>query len=748
MPVLPLVLLALALSVPLYAQAGPAPTSRAVYQQASQLRDQQKWAAAIASFKEGVQRYPNALPLAVGLTMTLADSGNINSARAQARKVQTKWPYEPDSYISAAYVEFRDQKPHAALYLIDKAYALAPELAYVRREYIFALQRAGLPVAAWGLSAQYPDLLTPAQKRELYGDVLAERTRLSTAPARPDTARFTIADRVLADYAKAIATWKTEENARQDVIRLRIDRLAALHARKRYNDVVQEYEALLAEGANVPNYALSVVASSYLTLRQPEIAAQLYKQTLQTPNGQWRAQRRADDEIGLYYALLESGRYEEAINVITQAESRQPTWLHLPGQPERLPNPQKLDTALTRTMAFYALDDLATAQSQIDGMVKKAPNNTALRTARATVYRARGWPRAAERELNLAQTMSPRALDVEAGQAYTAMQLQEWQQAQMLVNDLVARYPEEPAVQALKTDWLVHQRPELRIEAYRGLASDNPAVGNRDWGMDSAIYSAPFNSNWRAFAGIGQATASFDDENIDYRWQRAGLQWRSRGVNIETELSANRFGHSAQSGARLQADFSLNDYWQLGFHGALLSRDTPLRALKDNIRSNTTGFNLRWSPHEKTSINMGLTYGRFTDGNHRLLALVMVRRRLLTQPNYQIDATLDLSFQRNTLNNANYFNPRSDLSVVPGLTLNHTLHRRYDTHWRHFIALSAGTYTQKGYGTGTLLSVGYGQRLSLNKVLDTGLSVTGTSRPYDGAREKELRIQFDLNYRF
>ncbi|QIM47728.1 poly-beta-1,6 N-acetyl-D-glucosamine export porin PgaA [Pusillimonas sp. DMV24BSW_D] len=744
----PLFLLAGALSLPLYTQAGPHSSVEAFKQEASQLRDQQNWSAAIDSFKKGIQQHPSALSLAVGLTMTLADAGNIALARKEAQRLQKKWPHEPDTYIAAGYVELRDHKPYARLALVDKAYSIAPQIAYVQQEYITALQGAGMPVPASEIAEKHPDLLTSAQKRELKGDVLAERTRLASITARPHSTRFDIADRVLAEYARTIAAWQDNPDARQDIIRLRLDRLSALHARKRYADVVQEYEALIAQGVRIPDYSLSVVASSYLTLREPETAIQLYQRVLQTPEGEWRAQRRADDEIGLYYALLESGRYEDALSVIAQANERQPVWLYIPGQPERVPNPRKLDTAITQTMAYYALDDLQTAESRIDVMVEKAPNNTALRTARATVYRARGWPRAAERDLQMAQTMTPRALDVEAGQAYTALQLQEWQQADMLISDLVTRYPEEPGVQALERDWQIHQRPELRIEAYRGLASDNPAVGNRDWGFDSAIYTSPFKHNWRAFAGIGQATASFDDENIDYRWQRAGLQWRAREISVEAELSANRFGHGVKTGARLQADFNLNDYWQLGLSGTWLSRETPLRALKDNIRSNSAGFALRWAPHERTSLSTGLTYSRYTDGNRRLLALVMGRQRVFTQPNYHVDATLDISFQRNTLSNANYFNPRNDLTVVPGLSFNQTLHRRYDTHWRHFITLAAGTYTQKGYGTGALFSVGYGQRLSLNKVLDAGLTVTGASRPYDGAREKELRIQFDLNYRF
>ena len=46
-----------------------------------------------------------------------------------------------------------------------------------------------------------------------------------------------------------------------------------------------------------------------------------------------------------------------------------------------------------------------------------------------------------------------------------------------------------------------------------------------------------------------------------------------------------------------------------------------------------------------------------------------------------------------------------------------------------------------------VIALGYGQRYR-NDVLDMGAMVTGISRPYDDRRERELRITFDLAYRF
>src|SRR5690606_22558067 len=95
-----------------------------------------------------------------------------------------------------------------------------------------------------------------------------------------------------------------------------------------------------------------------------------------------------------------------------------------------------------------------------------------------------------------------------------------------------------------------------------------------------------------------------------------------------------------------------------------------------------------------------------------------------------------------------YFNPDSDLMVLPGLRLTHTLYRRYETAWEQVGTVAAGGYGQSGYGPGGVIALGYGQRYRANDVLDMGFMVTGISRPYDGVRERELRIAFDLTYRF
>ncbi len=47
-----------------------------------------------------------------------------------------------------------------------------------------------------------------------------------------------------------------------------------------------------------------------------------------------------------------------------------------------------------------------------------------------------------------------------------------------------------------------------------------------------------------------------------------------------------------------------------------------------------------------------------------------------------------------------------------------------------------------------MTTAGYGQRVQWNDVIDTGVAVVYDKRPYDGKREHDVTLSFDLNYRF
>jgi biofilm PGA synthesis protein PgaA len=168
----------------------------------------------------------------------------------------------------------------------------------------------------------------------------------------------------------------------------------------------------------------------------------------------------------------------------------------------------------------------------------------------------------------------------------------------------------------------------------------------------------------------------------------------------------------------------------VGGSGEIMSRETPLRALTSGIYSNSLSAYVRWRADERREWTLALSPSHFSDGNNRWALGLAGRERVYTSPHLLADLEFEASTQRNSHDsNVPYFNPRSDLMLLPG-------------------TLGAGAYTQQGYGTGGVIALGYGQRYRANDVLDMGAMITGTSRPYDGERERELRIVFDLTYRF
>lgn len=712
-------------------------------------RNQQQWNKSIALYLRGEQRYPSKKEFSLGTVMTLADAKHSAQAIDRGRELRLRLPRDPDSHLALAYAYDLDNQPFASLSEATTAYSLAPDKPYVVRAYVLALQSAQLPQAALLLATQRPGVLKPAQIRSLQGDFAAQLTRTAATPTRTEADRFLLADRAIELYDRLIKEWKAlGPVAHDDVIRAEVDRLQALHVRKRMSDVVRNYESILSREITVPDYVLGDVADAYLYLRQPKKAAPLFQKLLDSAPGKQNSYTRTISQVGLFYALTESSSLGAEDNLLEIAASEQPTWLYVKGDPKRKSNTLKLNADLTQAMSYLYEGDAPKAQRRLDHMVATAPNNTRLRTARSEIYRRRSLPRHSEQDLKIAEAESPRSVELEINQAATALALQEWRDAKLLHDDVMARMPEDQSARSLDRDWIVHNMAELRITASRGLSTGSPVTGSHEWDIDSVLYTPPISENWRGFAGTGYSSADFEEGTGRYRWMRAGAEWRSRDITAQAEVSGNDFGSGTRTGAALFAAFDINDHWQIGASGAVLSRDTPLRALQHDIRSNKLNAYVRWRADNRREWRFSLAGAHFTDGNNRVETTLSGRERLYTTPALEIDALLDLSTSHNSLRDTPYFNPRSDLTILPALQLTHVLHRSYDTVWSQQLLLGAGAYAQQGYGSSGVFTAGYGQRFRYNKVFDVGIMVSGTSRAYDGQRERDYKILVDLTYRF
>ena len=728
-------------------------TPQALATVARTYRNQKQWAQAEAVYRQALVREPNNVDLQLGLVLAQADGGKTTEAVQRARALVAANPNDPNRRMALGYALTRSGFNYDALFEFDQAFIRAGDKPEVAREYIVALQKARLPEPALRLAAKRPGLIDPVTQRRLEGDLAAERVRMAEFATRSEKERYVIADRALQDYDKLLARWTPDPTAKGDVVVWRIDRLGALKARARTAEVIREYETLQAEGVKLPTYAVRWVAASYLDQRLPEKAAPLYRQAITAPDAD--VGDRVEDSTALFYALLENDQVDEARTVAKNLADSQKPRVELKGLPIGNPNDEWMDAQQLAAQAGTYGADLPSSEKSLEELVGKAPGSIGLRLAQAEMYRARDWPRRAERVLKETEAQSPRDIGLEMSQGFTALDLQEWRQLDILTDDVVARNPDNRQVQRLQRLRDVHDMAELRVEAYTGKSfgggnnGDAGAVsGSRDWGIESRIYTPPIDEDWRLFAGAGYATADFEEGTGHHRWQVVGVERRTRDMTIEAEVSNHTYGDGSKQGAAVSIARDINDNWQYGGSLGYLLSTTPLRALNEGITANGGSGFIRWRANESREWKLTLSPSHFSDGNDRFEALLSGREGLYSSPKVQVDLGLEVGASRNSKEDTIYFNPKSDFTVLPVININHVLYHRYETQWSQQFQVGAGTYSQQDYSTGGIGLVGYGQRYRWNDVLEAGANLSLISRPYDGDRERDLRLLVDLTYRF
>ncbi|MWU71338.1 poly-beta-1,6 N-acetyl-D-glucosamine export porin PgaA, partial [Escherichia coli] len=144
---------------------------------------------------------------------------------------------------------------------------------------------------------------------------------------------------------------------------------------------------------------------------------------------------------------------------------------------------------------------LPEAEKLAHHLATTAPGNQGLQIDYAALLLARGLPRAAEKKLKMAEVLEPSNIELERQQAYVAMELQEWQQMDLLTDDVLARAPVNRGVQRLNRLRNIHHMSELRLDAGKGLHSDNPVSGTHDLNWGATLYGPPMADKWRLFGG-------------------------------------------------------------------------------------------------------------------------------------------------------------------------------------------------------------------------------------------------------
>lgn len=716
--------------------------ARGIAAAARAYRNQKQWNTALSLWEQARQLEPKNDDFRVGWVMTLADAKQNYRALQEAEDMLVDNP-DAKHYQLLAYVYHSQGKSWDTLFAASRAEGIEPTNAELEKSLLGSLSANRVSGPALELSQS--TTVSPQFERALETDAAAELVRMSATSTRSESERFQVADKALARYDVLLKKWKDNPDAAPEYRRARIDRLGALLNRQRYSEAIDEYEALQADGKPVPNYARRWAASAYLAERKPDEAKAIFSDLFGPTNA---INLPPDDEQDLFYAYMESEDHELAQQEVVQILEKSPYLRHYYGSPTPGPNDKWL---LGRTLLVQyevMTNNLPNAERLSYRLARSAPGNQSLVINYASVLDARGLPRAAERELKIAEAIEPANLELERQQAYVALDLQEWRQMELLTDDVVARSAEDPATQRLERVRNVHHKSELRISGSRGIDSDSPVSGSHDFTLNSAIYGPPMADNWRLFAGFNYANSEFEEGKGITRDASGGVEWRARNNWIEAELSNRHYNGGNKLGARLSGWHDINDNWRIGGSAERLSQNTPLRAMRNGVTADGGNAYVRWYQNERREYQFSIAPSWFSDGNNRVEAGLIAKERMLTRPRFTLDFTPSVYGSVNSKENVPYYNPKQDFSVTPALQAEHVLYRHYETVWSQQFAAGVGAYWQKNHHTGLITQLGYGQRLQFNNVVDAGIMLTWDKRPYDGKRERNLGVAFDMNLRF
>ena len=704
--------------------------------------NQKRFSLAADIFRAALHRTPDRSDAIAGLSYALIDDGKAGDAVAlleSQRKAMWRQVALLEAYADALLAQ-REYTQALAVY--ERICVLDPGNREAQRNRVFTVARLGAPHRALELAQASPGLLTDGELLSLRSERTAIAVRWGAAvdPDGPD--RFAATDAALAQneqLLKEAAGSANPENAKR---RLQFDRIVLLRNRVRMREAADLFESLMRGAVDVPPYAKAAVADAYLYLREPEMARDLFLQAQSGGEGDFGAQ------VGLYYAYSDSEQYEPAIAQIDKVVASTPQRINAYSPLTIADNPDYASALATAGAARGNQDRLDDAQLRLEAFCDLAPWNMEAREKLATVYDVRGWPRRAEQERLWILAAEPRNRAARVGHADVLRELRNWEPAQREAAALEDEYPEDIQVRRVSRLWGVHQMRELQVEAGTGESSGGGGpLGSREHQIETHLYSAPFDRDWRAFLHQYEAQAKFPTGEGFRRRIGAGAEYRIRDWHASAEVSES-YNDESDVGLSVAGDWWANDQWNFEVAGDTSSNDVPLQGRSTGVRGRSLRSAATYRVSESRSFRAGVQSIDFSDGNRREILSGSATQRVISGPVYKLDGVVGLYTSRNSLAGAAYFNPESDFGADATLIGEQRLWRRYERSFAHRLHLSVGQYNQKNFGSGPAWGIRYEHEWNLDDRLSLLYGAQRTLHPYGGHGEYANYYNLAANWKF
>ena len=707
---------------------------------AKSLRRIGEWETAERMYRLGIRRFPDDIDIQAGLILTVTDAGYPDEALKIADKFIENNQWKKEIRLAQAYAAEAADKVYRALMAYQKVLSRDSLNQKARHRQIMLLHRLGAYARSLELAEQYPEAIEPGEYRKLRGDKTALDVRWSKLSPVSEETRFNECERAIEQLEKILNSTECQDSKEKVCRQARMDRLSALSNCSRSEEVIEEYQSLRAEGERLPDYILEVAAWAMLNIREREQALDLYQEIVQRNPKAYQAR------VGLFFALIENERFSEAQELIDNLVSEEPVWIYPGGMKTPRANWQGQTTKIYEGLNLFFADKLDEAERHFTAMTEKAPSNTDLLREMGSVYLARGWTRRALEVIELGQALEPKHRGLRIGHAEADMALREYDKAEEEISNLLIKYPEDQQVQRLNTKWQLYNMRELRLDTTLSNSSGS-VYGDREWEISTTVFSRPLHNQYRWFAGLTHVQADFPEGSGDLMRYSAGIEYSSPGLEAALSTGFND-SESNRAGLWLEGKWHLDDYWSIPLNAEIYSRNTPLRAIRNGVHANALSLGVSYRAHESRSINLMGQIMDFSDSNFRTRFVLSGNQRLLTFPKHKLTASGELSVSKNSRERVPYFNPDSDLSLTCGLEYLWRIYRRYEKSFHQRVSVSAGYYSQHGFGGDYTTGFEYAYIMGLGHRYNMSYGVGIKRRVYDGEPEWSNYVFLSLNWRF
>lgn len=695
-------------------------------------------------YRDVLDRSPDRVESQIGYALSLVEAGQPARALERLPHLRALSADHPQAGIAAGHVLAASERWIEAAREYRMVGTRSESMAEAFLHESRSLRALGADHLALGAMRRSP----APYPAELHADLLAGRAARTVEWGSTVPERRGPADRFLAvDHALATVDGALDEIARLPadevgfpLLRLRFDRLVALRERERMADVREGVRELEAEGVELPPYVQRVAADAELALRNPREAVLRYRIALEGWPG------HPETTLGLFYALIEEGRYHEADDLLVAFIEGQPTARRSDGMNEPVSNPDLLPAVLARHLGLAFAGQLARAEAGLADLHARAPMNADIRQELASVWLWRGWPREADALYRRTLAVDPERVGARVGRASAALATQERATARAVVDTLLWLAPESEHVRRVAQDLRVDGSWAFASRAELGRSTGVGDLGTRDRMLETRIVSPPIANRLRLVAGSRRADARYPEGLGAHDRAFAGLTLSSRPVVAELTGHADREGE-LNLGVSARLELRPDDRWSFDLFGDSRTTEVPLRATREAIDGWTVRLGVARRSHEARRWSAQAALLEMEDGNRRQSAYLNIEQQVARTPGHRFALMTEGYGATNSRDDAPYFNPRRTLSASGSLLWDWTLMERRERSYSQRVSLTGGAMDQADFDLRPILSAAVEHRWVVHQRFELIYGASWSLPVYDGVRERRTAGHLGVTWR-